>query len=142
MVPMAKIVHSEAAPAEAVHYSFAGVEFDLSGKKSYESDDPIVLANAAAHPWLSVQYPAVDVVAGAYVEQLAPEADHLSAAGQKVNPNDPEVARAAEEAKRESTDNPVAIDAGETQTKAVETDGVAETLAADDTSKTSSKKGS
>lgn len=129
---MAKIVHSEAAPAEAVHYSFAGVEFDLGGSKknsSFESDDPVLLGNALAHPWLEVEYPEVELVSGTYVDQLAPEDDHLSAAGQKVNPNDPEAAKAATEAA--APDEPVAIEAGKTQTDPVVTGRVAETLAAD-----------
>lgn len=140
MVHMAKIVHSEAAPSEAVHYTFAGVEFDLGGrKKAYESNDATVLANAEAHPWLAVEREEVEVVQGAYVEQLAPKDDHLSAVGAAINPNDPAEARKAEAAKRGEDIEPVAIDAGEAQTEVVETDGVAETLAADPTSKTDEK---
>lgn len=129
---MAKIVHSEAAPSEAVHYSFAGVEFDLGGrKKGYDSDDPTVLANAESHPWLRVERPEVEVVAGAYVEQLSPEEDHLTAAGHEIDPNDPAEAKRAEEAKVENNITPVAIDSGLDQDEVVETDGVAQTIAAD-----------
>lgn len=131
MMSMAKIVHSEAAPSEAVHYTFVGVEFDLGGrKKSYETDDAAVLSNAEAHPWLTVERETVEPIQGAYVEQLRPEDDHLSSLNSKAN--DPEAVRAAEEAKREAADNPVAIEAGKDQTEVVETGGVAETVAAVD----------
>lgn len=106
---MAKIVHSDLAPAEVVHYSLAGAEFDLGGrKKAFETDDREVISDARVHPWLSV------------------EADASNAP-------------AADDAPVEET-QPVAIDAGLDQTKSVTTDEVAETLAADETSKTSNKK--
>jgi hypothetical protein len=63
---MAKIVHSDDAPTEAVHYSLAGVEFDLGGKSdaaAYETDDAEVISNAAVHPWLAVEFDPVDVAA-------------------------------------------------------------------------------
>lgn len=135
---MAKIVHSEAAPAESVHYNLAGVEFDLSGTKSYETLDPAVISNALAHPWLDVKYDKVDVVQGAYVDQIRPEDDPLSAVNSVAN--DPEAARAAEAEKAAAFGQPVALDAGLDQKKVVETGPVAETLAADETSKTSTKK--
>jgi hypothetical protein len=136
MVHMAKIVHSDAAPSESVHYVFAGVEFDLGGrKKVYETDDAEALANAEAHPWLTVEYEEVEQVQGAYIEQLKPEEDHLSLKGRAINPNDPDEARKAEAAKRGEDISPVAIDAGEDQTEVVTTDGVAETLAADTSDK-------
>jgi hypothetical protein len=62
--------------------------------------------------------------------------DPLSAANSVAN--DPEAARAAQ-VEREDF-QPVALDAGETQTEVVTTGAVAETLAADNTSKTSEKK--
>lgn len=142
---MAKIVSSEAAPPEAVHYTLGVSEFDLggNGKKSYDTEDAALIAAAQDHPWLAVEVEPVEVVQGAYVNLLAPEDDHLSTAGQTVNPNDPDEARKAEEAKIAATDNPVAIEAGLDQSQPVETTGiaVAETLAADDTSKTSDKVG-
>lgn len=138
MVFMAKIVHSEQAPAEAVHYTFAGVEFDISGKGSYETTDPVVIGAAEAHPWLTVKRDPEELIQGAYREQVAPEDDPLSAVTSKAN--DPEAAAAAQ-AEADAV-QPVALDAGQTQTEVVETGGVAETLAADDASKTSEKKGS
>ena len=71
---MAKIVHSDAAPSEAVHYSLANVEFELGGrKKSYSTDDAGVLSNAEAHPWLRVER---DAPADSVEEpQVAPTSD-------------------------------------------------------------------
>ncbi len=56
---MAKITHSELAPAEKVVYTLANEQFELTAKGTYESDDPVVLANAETHPWLAVEYPEV-----------------------------------------------------------------------------------
>lgn len=92
---MAKIVHSEAAPSEAVHYSLAGVEFDLGGRKrAFETNDPTVIGNAEAHPWLKVEHEAVEAVKGDYVTQLRPEDDALSAVNSVAN--NPEAAPAPE----------------------------------------------
>lgn len=135
---MAKISHSDSAPAEKVHYTFANAEFDLSGSSTYETEDASLLASAEAHPYLKVTREPVEVVQGAYRQQLRPEEDHLSGVG-GINPNDPDEARKAEEAKRVALDNPVALDAGLTQTKPVEVSGTAVTLAADETSKTHDK---
>lgn len=53
---MATITSSDLAPAEKVHYSLGGVEFDLEGSKgSYETDDIEVVRNARTHPWLKVE---------------------------------------------------------------------------------------
>lgn len=136
---MAKITLSADAPAEAVHFTFAGDEFDLSGKKKYETTDDAVIGNALVHPWLSVEFPEVEIVQGAFHDQLAPEDDALTAKGRKVNPNDPEAARAAEAAKTVDDSVPVALDAGLTQTEVVTAGDTALTLAADPTSKTSDK---
>jgi hypothetical protein len=106
MVCMAKIVHSETAPSEAVRYNLAGVEFTLGKAKtaSYETDDPTVIANAQAHPWLKVERTKSD----------APAKQPDAVADADVEP-------AA----------PVALDAGLDQDKKVETEGVAETRAAE-----------
>ena len=53
--------------------------------------------------------------------------------------NDPDEVRKAEAAKAANNINPVALDAGEKQTDVVETGIIAETLAADDSSKTKEK---
>lgn len=139
---MAKIVSSEAAPSEAVHYTFAGAEFDLgSGKSaSFETNDLGVLQAAESHPWLTVEYPEVEMIAGEFREQVKPEDDPLSFVNYKGN--DPEVVKADAEARlKAESAQPVAIEAGLDQTKKVVTGDVAETLAAVDTPKTSTKKG-
>lgn len=136
MVPMAKIVHSDAAPAEAVHYTFAAGEFDLSGKKAYTTKDVSLIAEAKVHPWLDVKIDEADIVVGSYTQLVKPEDDPLSAVNSIAN--DPDAARKAQ-ADKAADFNPVALDAGEIQTEVVETGGVAETLAADDTSKTYDK---
>ena len=136
-MPVAKIVHSEDAPQEAVHYSFAAGEFDLGGrKKSHETDDPSLISEANAHPYLDVQVEQVEGQAGDFREQLDPKDDALSA--QNSIANDPDAVKAAQVEVVEV--QPVAIDAGLDQTEPVVEGGVAETLAADETSKTGKKK--
>lgn len=135
---MAKIVHSDAAPSEAVHYSFAGIEFDLGGrKKTFETDDDIVLSNAETHPWLKVEREVVAFDTPAFHEGLRAEDDAFSAYNSVANK--PEAIRATEQAKIDVAEGRVAIESGVPQTTTVETQGVAETLAADETSKTSDK---
>jgi hypothetical protein len=137
---MAKITLSDKAPAEAVHFSLASVDFDLggSGKKSYETYDTEVIGAARVHEWLDVEVPQADQVQGLFRDQLSAEEDGMSAINSKAN--DPEAARAAlAEDIAERDEVPVVIDAGKVQTEPVLTDGVAETLAADPTSKTSDK---
>lgn len=130
---MAKIVSSELAPSEAVHYTFDGVEFDLGPrKKAYETDNAAVLSNAETHPWLTVERDTPELVQGAYVEQIAAADDPLSVVGQPINPNDPDEARKAEAAKADATGVPLAVQAGLDQTEPVVTSGVPETLAAAD----------
>lgn len=131
---MAKIVLSDDAPNEAVHFSLANVEFDLDGG-AYESNDPDVLANASAHPWLEVEYEAEEVIGGVVGNPLAPEDDVLS----RVNSVafDPEAIREVEEAKGAAADHRTALDAGKDQDEVVEVRAgdlvIAETLAADKT---------
>lgn len=106
------LVPSDLAPAEAVHYTFSTAEFDLGGRtKKYVTDDLDVVREASTHPWLSV----------------APDPDAENQAAEPVGALD------------DDSQN-VAIEAGLTQTVEVTTEEVAETLAADSTSKTSKKK--
>lgn len=135
---MATISPNDSAPAEVVHYTFAAGDFKLGGRsKKYETDDPALISEAYTHPWLTVEEPVVEPVVGSYVEQVAPADDPMS----RVNytGNDPEMARAAEEAKAEGRENLVGIQAGLTQTEVVEAGPIAQTLAADPDSKTSEK---
>lgn len=129
---MAKIVPSDVAPSEVVHYSLANADFDLGGsgkgsKKAYETDSPAVIANAEAHPWLTVEHDPAAIIKGTYRETLKPEDDVLSAVND--HSNDPDVVHAAEVAAFEG--DPTAIESGKDQDKVVETGGVDETLAAD-----------
>lgn len=133
---MAKIVHSDAAPSESVHYSIGSADFDLSGRKSYETTDSDVISGALVHPWLSVTYDPVEQIQGGYVEQVRREDDPMASPNSIAN--DPVEVRKIEEAKAANRLNPVALDAGEKQTDVVETGIVAETLA-DDSSKTKEK---
>lgn len=133
---MAKIVLSEVAPSgEAVSFSLGNCEpFTLGGseKKSYETDDASVLAQAEAHPWLTVEAEKVDAPQGVFrAPSVKPEDDILAAAGHKARERaaGPEADAPVEE------HQPVAIEAGLDQDKKVETEGVAQTLAADDTHK-------
>lgn len=129
---MAKIVLSEVAPSgEAIRFSLGASEpFNLGGseKKSLTTNDPALLADAAAHPWLTVEHDKVD----------APEPVFRSAS---VNPED-DVLSAAYKGRATDADAPqaeevphVAIDAGKDQDEKVVTGEVAETLAADETHK-------
>lgn len=137
---MAKIVLSELAPDEAVHFSLGNAEFDLggkSGKKSFETADREVLGNAASHPWLSVETDPADELGGLFVPHGVPaDQDVLSAQGPRAaDAFDPAKVRAALEAQGAVTEEPqpVAIDAGLPQSEPIVEDGVAKTLAADET---------
>lgn len=131
---MAKIVHSDGAPNEAVHYSLAGYEFDLGGDAdAYDTTDSLVIANAQVHPWLRVEFEPEEVIGGEVLQTLAPEDDVLS----RVNSiaNDPDAIREVELAKGRMLLNRTAIDAGLDQNEVVEIQAgpltIAETLAAD-----------
>jgi hypothetical protein len=135
---MAKVSLSDKAPtSEPISFDFGGdAQFTLSAsgrknsEKFYETNDRAVLDNVRAHPWLRVDAEAVEPFVAAFHEQLAPKDDHLSALGATVDFNDPEVARAAEEAKLGVAVEPVAIDAGLDQNEVVKDGPVAKTLAA------------
>lgn len=125
---MPTISHSELAPDEPVRYLLGQAEFQLDGRtKNYETDDADVVLNAEAHPWLTVTYPEVELVEGAYVEQVAREDDPLSALNSIAN--DPAEVRKIEEAKRAAV-APVAIDASLDQSESVEVGDTAVTIEA------------
>lgn len=83
---MARISKSDNAPKDDLHISLSAGEFDLKGTSAvYETDDPAIIADARANPFLSVE----EEVAGAATAVQAgdpldphfnPAADHLSAA--------------------------------------------------------------
>jgi hypothetical protein len=134
---MATISHNDLAPAEKVHYSLAGAEFDIEGDGTYETDDHQVIANARSHPWLEVEVPLPKVAGGVYGrEHLSPKDDAFSAENSVANNAD----AVNEELERrfgdDLTPTHTAIDAGLDQGK-VKFEGkgerkIAETLAADD----------
>jgi hypothetical protein len=138
-MPQSKISLSDLAPNEEIRFSLGGAEeFALSGKKNYQTDDEAVISSANAHAWLKVERPVAENPLGGFREQLAPEEDHLSTLGSPNNPNDPDEAAKAEAAKLEAEGVNVSIDANKNQSEPVIVDdAVAETLAADETSKTS-----
>jgi hypothetical protein len=107
---MAKISHSDDAPKEQIHYTFAGAEFDLGGrKKSYDTEDLSVIQSAQGHPWLVVEFPEdPEGSVGTFVDGLAPEDDAFSFINDQSNV--PEVAEAAEEAKADDDINPAPLD--------------------------------
>ncbi len=83
-------------------------EFDLGGKnKSYKTDNAELISSAQTHPWLNVIYEPLEIVQGAYVEQVAPADDPMSGVGSLAN--DPDAARATEAAKAAAFDE---FDAG------------------------------
>ncbi len=129
---MATISQNDLAPAEKVTYAFNGVEFELEGEGTYETTDNELIANARAHPWLTVEVPGADQLGGVYIgEHLAPEDDVLSGVNSKVN--DPEAVLAELERRRsEEAPNPLAVNAALRQTEVEFAGRVAETLAAHD----------
>lgn len=81
---MATITLSDKAPTGEgpASFSFPEGDFTLEGKGSYETDNPGLISNANAHPWLDVAVPVVEEeVADDYDENDPhdnPSADHLS----------------------------------------------------------------
>lgn len=135
---MAKIVLSDLAPAEAIHFSLGNAEIDLggkSGKQSVETDDRELLSNAVAHPWLTVEVDPAEEAGGQFADPHVPaEEDPQSAANQRAHDAfDVEKIRATEEAKHPEAEAPVAIESGLDQTTEVKVGDVAETVAADET---------
>lgn len=126
---MAKIVLSDAAPkdAERLTFSLPGAE---PFEAPYESDSPIVLANAESHPWLKVERDEDGVVdPPSHSPSVDPREDRLSAL---YEGSDDEAAPA----EPEEDVTPLAVEAGLDQNVA-ETVGegdneTAVTLAADD----------
>lgn len=136
MGSMARIVPSELAPSEAVHYTFGEAEFDLGGKSdkaAFETTDRELLTNALAHPWLHVEFDEAEQLGGEFIDnQVHAEDDPFSAVGPGANDAfDPEKIKAAEEAKGTLVDR-VALNAGLDQDEPVFHGSVAVTVAADD----------
>lgn len=109
---MATISHSDLAPAEEVHYSVAGAEFDLTAEGTYETDNAEVIANARAHPWLEVEVAEVASDDTVYAEVRLP----ATAIDAGLNQKEPEYEGADDEvaetlaAEEEQGDEPIVVD--------------------------------
>lgn len=90
---MAKIVLSDAAPEDVGTFSLGNAE---PFEAPYETHDRDVLANARAHPWLTVEADEVEEVGGLELDtRLTPAEDHLSSLND--HSNEPDVVRAENE---------------------------------------------
>ena len=100
------------AVGEAVHVTLSSADFELAdGSATYETDDPALIREAKAHPWLTVEVP-VDDTAERQAERrreeaeasddpfLNPSKDHLSAV---ASPEAVEAAAAESQRIREAT---------------------------------------
>lgn len=129
---MAKISPNENAPAE-VTYILPTATFDLAEGGSFETDDRTVLADAEAHPWLTVTYPELEELDFQRPEKAVPyDEDYLSAAHSVAF--DADEIRKVEEAKYEAEASRLAVDAGLDQGDEEHVGEVGVTLAADDRS--------
>lgn len=130
---MPKIVSSDLAPAEKVHYDFGVASFDLTEKGSFETTDPAVLAEAAVHPWLSVEYGKVEVISGTFTPpSVRPEDDPLSAQHPDAKlAFDSKAVKAALAEHDARVGNPTAIDVALDQDKNIVEGDVSKTVAAD-----------
>lgn len=136
---MAKIVTNELAPKDVQSFSLANENFEAP----FETNDPVVISNAAAHPWLDVEYDKETAVAPQFVDRQVSPADDAHSAQNSVA-NDPKAVKAALEARDDLTAMPLAVDAGLKQDKAETVgegdDKVAVTIAADETDSTKTRK--
>lgn len=129
---MPRVLPSEAHPDETVRHALGSAEpFDLGPGGVYESDDREVIANATAHPWLTVEFEEQQVLQGRYREpSVSPQDDVLGSARSVAF--DPEAIREAEENKVLADERRLGIDAGLDQGESHEAGGIATTLAAAD----------
>lgn len=142
---MAKIVASKNAPDADFTVTYGVGQVAISGKsRSVTSDDRALLAEAANHPWLAVEWDKVEMLGGEVIPpSVDPKKDPLSA----QNPdsalvNDPDAVRAAQEAARVDTTVGPAIEPTLDQDKVIVEGGVDKTLAADEKTTTTTEKAS
>lgn len=129
---MAVIVPSKLHPAEEVFHSLPGGEFSLAPDGSYETDDPALIENAYASPWLDVKPDeAVEYVYDDSERRLDPRKDVLAAAHGSEAFN-PEAIKAVEDEKRAPWLASVAVESGLDQEKKTVEAGIAQTIAAQD----------
>lgn len=127
---MATIRPNDNAPDEQVKYCLGNVDFDLGPGDGYETENRTVMADASAHPWLSVEIPQVDEVVVERPSKSVPyEDDVLAAPNTKVW--DTEAAKAAAVDAQREVAAALAVQAGLDQGEPVKEGGVAVTLAAD-----------
>jgi hypothetical protein len=118
---MATIRPNDNAPDEVVHYTLPTAEFDLDAGGSYESDERTVLSAAEDHPWLTVEYPEVDVELYAAPSKSVPyREDPFSEFND--HSNDPAAIEASERAKNTVDAQPLAVEAGLDQHEVVTSD--------------------
>jgi len=128
---MAKIVKAAEAPKDVKTFSLANAEVDVASG-SFETDDREVLANASAHPWLTVEVEKEETFGAGYREvSVDPDKDVLGAKQGQVA-FDKDAIRKTEEAKAENLGTLVGIEAGLKQSKKVVEGDIALTLAADE----------
>lgn len=129
---MAKIVLSDTAPSDAKSFSLANSNFEVP----HETDESLVLSNAAVHPWLNVEYEKVEAISGVFIDRSVAAKDDAMSAENSVA-NDPEAVRKFAEEQAVAFGRPLAVEAGLDQDKAKTVgkgdDKVAITLAADET---------
>lgn len=124
---MPKFVLSDIAPKGHKKFSLGADEVEAP----FETDDPVLAANARSHPWLEEETDAKAAEAPpSYVNHLDPKDDVLSAVNSIAN--DPKEVEKALKERGVVVAARVAIDAEKDQNKKVETAGVAETIAAAD----------
>lgn len=86
---MATIAPNDLAPADFHFLSLANAELDFSSGP-VETDDPVTIANAESHPWVAVEYPAVEE-ADAQDQAAGVEVVHPLAIESGLNQNEPVV---------------------------------------------------
>lgn len=134
---MAKIVLSADAPDEAKDFSLGNDEISVP----YETDDPVVIANARTHPWLEVEVPTTKEKVYTLEPSVDPTKDPLAAENPANAVAFDQDAVAKFEASKAEAIEPVAVEAGADQDKKESAGGVATTVAAAeaDASKTTTK---
>ena len=126
-----KITTNDHAPDDKVKYCLGSVDFELAPGDEYETTSRAAIADANAHPWLTVVSDPELELSVEYKSKSVPyEDDVLSAPNSQAW--DADKLREYQEAHGLEAAQPVAIESGLDQGKAVEEGGVAVTLAADD----------
>jgi hypothetical protein len=139
---MPKIVHSDVCPDGAEVFSLGqGPTVKITKGGSYSTTNPIEVANAIAHPWLTVEADKGASAEGVWYPTLDPKDDALAAENSiAFDPKAVKAAKAEHDAKYNVPS--LQLDAGLDQDKKIVDDaGNSKTLAADAaaTAKTTTK---